>query len=239
MRRLVALTAIAATVAWIAARAADPAPAPIPHEPKIKVDIAGDTIRVDVDFLVDAPRDAVWTVLTDFERMPRFVSNLKESKVLDRTPERVHLLQKGVASFGPITFAFESEREILLAPPDKIHSKLLRGNLKRYHGDTLLHAQGQRTRIEFHSEAATDAFIPPYFGRRFVENETREQYVEIAAEVARRRSTGAPGGTAAVPGAPPVVPAVSGAVPPAAPTPAPAATDVNAGPVQPVPAPRP
>jgi ribosome-associated toxin RatA of RatAB toxin-antitoxin module len=214
MRPIAALTAIAAAAGLIAAWAADPASAP--HAPKVKVDIAGDTIRVDVDFLIDAPRETVWAVLTDFERMPRFVSNLKESRVLERTPGRVHLIQKGVASFGPITFSFESEREIQLAPPDRIHSRLLRGNLKRYHGDTILHAQGQATRLEFRSEAATDAFIPPYFGRRFVENETREQFVEIAAEIARLRHAAFAPAAGAAPTSPTASPTASPVASPAA-----------------------
>jgi uncharacterized membrane protein len=186
--RLLAGIALVAALGIIAPRARSTASEPpaAPHEPKVRVDISGDTIRVDVDFLVDAPIEQVWAVLTDFENMPKFISNLKESKVLERSSERALLLQKGVASFGPVTFSFEAEREIRLTPTDRVQSKLLRGNLKRYAGDTSLHARGRQTRIVFHSEAATDAFIPPYFGRRFVENETREQYLEIAAEIARR-----------------------------------------------------
>lgn len=205
--------AAACLLVLAAGRVAAMGPEPAPQEPQVKVEIAEGSIRVAVDFVIDAPLDAVWAVLTDFEHMPRFISNLRESRVLERTPDRVHVVQKGVASFGPITFAFESERAIRLHPKDRIQATLLRGNLKRYTGDTRLHADGPGTRIAFRSEAATDVFIPPYFGRRLIENETREQYLEIAAEIARRKTASPPAEPQPSAPKPPEAPRVDGSPP--------------------------
>ena len=49
---------------------------------EVKVQIAGENVIVDVTLAVPATRQEVWVVLTDFEHMADFVSNLKESKVV-------------------------------------------------------------------------------------------------------------------------------------------------------------
>ena len=46
----------------------------------VHVEMRGEVIRVDVDLIIAAPPKEVWEVLTDFERLPRFISNITSSK---------------------------------------------------------------------------------------------------------------------------------------------------------------
>ena len=153
----------------------------------VTVDIAGSRIHVEASVLFAAPQELVWKVITDFEHMPRFISNLVSSEVLERSEHRVLVVQKGKASFGPISFEFDSEREILLYPMEKSISKMLRGNVRSYTGTTLLRAEGTSTRLSFSSDTVTDAFLAPVISKRFIENESREQFTEFRAEVHKRQ----------------------------------------------------
>lgn len=160
---------------------------------KVRVDIAGEIIRVDVETAIAAPAMEVWTVLTDFERLPQFVSNLLSSKVLSRDGNVVRVSQSGKVSFGPFSFKFQSEREISLTPFVKIDSRMISGNMKHFRGVTHIDAIEGATRIRYQSEGIPDTVLPLSFGRSLVQSETREHYTEICKEVMRRRDVAAGG----------------------------------------------
>ena len=58
----------------------------------------GQHIAVDVDCPVDAPSSIVWEVLTDYDHMAQFISNLEYSGVEDRVDNTLRVHQKGKAS---------------------------------------------------------------------------------------------------------------------------------------------
>jgi len=97
----------------------------------VKVVKDGPNIAVDVDLPVDAPWPVVWDVLTDYDRMAEFISNVSVSAIVENDLEnvlRVH--QKGSASFGPFSLPFDNVREIELVPHREIRSRLVSGDFK-------------------------------------------------------------------------------------------------------------
>ena len=72
---------------------------------EVKVQIAGENVIVDVILAVPATRQEVWIVLTDFEHMADFVSNLKESKVVSISGDTLTIFQRGAATYGLISFS--------------------------------------------------------------------------------------------------------------------------------------
>jgi hypothetical protein len=101
------LALAAALVAWppVAARAAGDTSDIVVHARK-----NGATITVEVDCPVDAPRAVVWDVLTDYDHMAKFISNLQASTIRMRMGDRLQVHPKGQASRGPLTFPFEMAR---------------------------------------------------------------------------------------------------------------------------------
>lgn len=154
----------------------------------VRVDIQGEVVRVDVEATVAATPKEVWEVLTDFDRLPTFISNIVSSKVLSRSGNVVRVAQTGKTHFGPLTFEFQSERELTLVPYEKFDSLMLSGNMKRFRGTTRLEAAEGKTRIRYHSEAVPDTALPLGMGRSLIEAETREHYTEIRREVLRRKA---------------------------------------------------
>lgn len=152
----------------------------------VTVQVDGDTVHVDVAFAVKASPQEVWAVITDFEHMAQFISNLTSSQVLSRNGNVVIATQKGKASVGPLSFEFDSVRELRLTPFEEIRTRMVSGNMKSFESVTRLHADGSATRFDYHSVAVPGTWIPPVIGRNFIEAETREQFGEMRREILRR-----------------------------------------------------
>jgi carbon monoxide dehydrogenase subunit G len=159
---------------------------------EVKIRIDGKDVIVDLNLLVPATRQQVWAVLTDFEHMAGFISNLKECKVLNASGSSLKIFQRGSAQYGPVSFAFESTREIQLTPYEKIQSHLISGNMHKMEGITQLIDEGEQTRIRYHTDSIPGVWIPPLVGKVFIEHEVREQFQEIRDEIIKRNQSVSP-----------------------------------------------
>ena len=177
------LALAAALVAWPpdAARAAGDTSDIVVHARK-----DGATITVEVDCPVDAPRAVVWDVLTDYDHMAKFISNLEVSAVRMRMGDRLQVHQKGKASRGPLTFPFESVREIEFVPQTEIRSKMISGDTMPASFTTRIEAAGGRLHIVHTGTYTPSIWVPPVVGPALIEMETRKQYGEIRDEIVRR-----------------------------------------------------
>jgi carbon monoxide dehydrogenase subunit G len=153
----------------------------------IKVQVTGENVIVDLSLVVPASRQQVWAVLTDFDQMASFVSNLKESKVISNSGDKLKIFQRGSANYGPISFPFESTRDMKLTPLDKIESHMISGNMRKMEGTTQLVDEGGQTRIIYHTDTIPGVWIPPIAGKVFIKHETREQFQEMRNEILRRK----------------------------------------------------
>ena len=158
---------------------------------EVDVSVNDGTVIIDSKFRVAATPQEAWTVLTDFEHMADFISNLESSKVLGRSGNKVQIEQKGKAVHGLLSFSFETVRELQLTPFEKIHSRVLSGNLKKFDGVTNFSADAAGTWIVSHAESIPDAWIPPIIGPSFIEGEVREQLQEMRNEIMRRKQEAA------------------------------------------------
>ena len=179
-RWLVLLSALGLVCAYPPAGAEE-----FPLASQVRVD--GDRVWVEVSFTVPATRAQVWAVLTDFEHMTGFISNLEISKVVSHDGPVLRVYQKGNTHRGLFDFPFEVLREVHLMPLHRIESHLISGSMKRQEGVTELREEGGATRVDYHSDSIPGVWIPPIAGRSFIESQIRGQFQEIEAEILRRR----------------------------------------------------
>ena len=172
------------SVLFMAAALAEP---PQDTDIAVKVHIARDNVTVDVILAIPATRQEVWVVMTDYEHMADFVSNLKESKIVSVSEGTLKIFQRGSATFGPIKFPFESTREIRLIPFDEIRSRMISGNMRKMEGTTQLIDEGGKTRIIYHTDTIQETWIPSIIVKVFIENEIREQFRELRNEIMKRK----------------------------------------------------
>ncbi|MGA9396209.1 MAG: SRPBCC family protein [Azonexus sp.] len=155
-------------------------------------DIAILVQKIDDAFIVDASLDVpaklrnVWDVLTDFDHMPAFLSNLTSSSVVRREGNLLLVRQEGLARFGVFSFQFQSEREVRLEPMRRIFSKSLAGSYKRMESETSLTPTGQSVQVKYHAEIVPDSTLARMFGIPFMRHEVEEQFTFMLDEMKRR-----------------------------------------------------
>ena len=152
----------------------------------VEVNKNGDEITVRVDCPVKAPLPVVWDVLTDYDHMARFVTNLQESAVRSRDGDTLQVFQKGRASRGILSFSFENLREIQLIPYREIRSRLISGNLKSSEFTTSVVDNGNEIHIHNSGRFVPNVWVPPVIGPSIIAAETRKQFDELRTEILRR-----------------------------------------------------
>ena len=152
--------------------------------------MAGENIIIDLSFAVPATRQEVWDVLIDFDRMADFVSNLKESKVVSISEDTLTIFQRGAATYGPVSYPFESTREVRLIPYHNIRTHLISGNMHKMEGTTYLVDEGGQTRVIHRTDTIPKVWIPSAVGKVFIEHEMREQFNEMRNEIIKRKKAG-------------------------------------------------
>jgi hypothetical protein len=163
-------------------------PAAAQEDIGVRVEQNGPRIVVDVNFPVAATALDTWKVMTDYDHMAGFVSNLQLSRIISRDGNRLVIEQKGKAARGPFTFSFENVREIVLTPFREVRSRLISGNLEMSEFRTLVIDHGESSEIINHGEFIPKVWVPPVIGPAVIEAETRKQFQEFRAEILRRKA---------------------------------------------------
>lgn len=152
----------------------------------IQIRKEGPAVVVEVVCPVDAPGSIVWEVLTDYDHMAKFLSNLEYSSVEDTAGNMLRVHQKGKASRGPLTLTFDMVREVELAPQSEIRSRLISGDLKASDFVTRIVVTAEGVNIVHSGRYVPKMWVPPYIGPALIEAETRKQFGEIRTEILRR-----------------------------------------------------
>jgi hypothetical protein len=157
----------------------------------VEVRHVGEEVFVRVDCPVRAPHAIVWGVLTDYQNMAGFVTNLKVSELRARDGDILQVYQRGSAQRGLLSFTFENLREIHLVPQREIRSRLISGTLKSSEFTTRVVDDGNEVHILNSGRFVPEVWVPPIIGPAVIEAETRKQFEEIRTEILRRSALAA------------------------------------------------
>ena len=152
----------------------------------MRVERNGDAVVVDVDAQMPGTLRETWAVFTDYENMASFITDLTASRIVARKEHSLEVMQAGSTKVGFMTFGFQAVRAVDLLPMHEIRSSLVSGDFKAYTSTTSLSTAGSGTRVRHHGEYVPKSWLPPLVGPAVIERETKKQYQEFAAEIARR-----------------------------------------------------
>lgn len=158
----------------------------------VRVEKDGQRIAVDVDCPVDAPWAIVWEVLTDYDHMAQFISNLQYSGVEEGSDNVLRVRQQGQASRGPLTLRFDNVREVELVPRREIRSRMIRGDMKESNFVTRIMEVNDRIHIVNAGRYTPNVWVPPLIGPALIQAETQKQFGEIRTEILRRTAAARP-----------------------------------------------
>lgn len=80
-------------------------------------------IKVRNTVVINAPRDEVFSVASDFERWPEFMPSYKEVKIVERTEDKMVIERMGQVIGKPAFW----KSEVSLEPPKMIKAKQVKG----------------------------------------------------------------------------------------------------------------
>ena len=146
----------------------------------------GDSIRTEARVDLAVAPALVWAVLTEYERYPRFISSMRDSRIVSRNLGGLVVEQKGRFSF--LFFSQDIEARMLVSefPPNIIESSVLEGNFKVMNGRYELLQVGDNTRISFSGRLIPKFSLPPVFGKSIVRSVLLRNVNELIAEILRR-----------------------------------------------------
>ncbi len=130
----------------------------LPSEPIEQVieRLPGATRRLAAQLALPLDREAVWDVLTDYERLPEFIPNLERSSLVERRGDVVVLEQVGSQRFVGLRFTAAVRLQLQERREEGVLDfEMLAGDFRRFQGTwtVLAGASGVRVRYELTVQA--------------------------------------------------------------------------------------
>ncbi len=148
----------------------------------------GDRYRLAFEVVLDAERDRVWNIMTDYDRLPRVSKVIVESRVLEQHGDNRHRV--GVTFRACVLIFCKTMKKVVdiqARPRDDI---VVTGDPAlsdfRYSVEHWqVSVEGSNTRLLYTAEMIPDFFIPPLIGpwvvKHFLQNEIKTTAITVEA----------------------------------------------------------
>ena len=159
---------------------------------EVAVQKQGERIVIDVKASAAVDAACAWSVLTDYDHMHEFISNIKASSVTSRQGNAWEVDQTTEARIAFLSFKFHAVRAVELEPDRReIRAHLIKGDFKSYEYTTrLIDHGGSSVSMTHHGEYVPDRWVPPVIGPDVIRSATHKQYEELVGEMVKRHRTG-------------------------------------------------
>jgi ribosome-associated toxin RatA of RatAB toxin-antitoxin module len=161
-------------------------------------------VELHVQARVQARHAAIWSTLTDYDRLSQFVPCIRSSRVLERRGNIAVVEQKGRAQVLFFSYAVEVTVESLEGPPDTLGVRVLKGNLKQLEGAyRLTRVEGSPGEyiLSWSGVIEPDFSVPAFITVPLMRASFRDQFLAMVKEIERREAALAmPVQAAAAPG---------------------------------------
>src|SRR5688500_17898624 len=137
---------------------------------------------------IDAPPQACFDALTDFERLPEWQGAVREVRVLERDEEGRGTVVEYVvdAKFKTVRYRLRQTYD----PPHRLDSEYLGGDFRDFSGGWRLHPRddGERTHAELDLRIDPGRFVPGPLRNAIADAVMRRALRDLKAHVERRRA---------------------------------------------------
>lgn len=158
--------------------------------PAVTVDERDGLYRVAATFSVPQPPPLALATLTDYDGIPRFMPEVRTSRVIERTAQRVIVEQEAVARF----LLFSKRVHLVLEVEHDQHGLRFRDrsgkSFASYEGSWTLSERDGGTAIAYALAARPSFDVPEFLLKRLMRRDAAEMIARLSAEIgARGRST--------------------------------------------------
>jgi len=151
----------------------------------------GRELQLHMRVVLDAPRELVWATITDYEQVAQWVPGMTRSDILERRPNGATVAQSGRAQV--LFFGVSVDVVVMVDefPPDRIHVRLLRGDLRQLEGEYRLTPiegpNGRRLQLlEWQGRVEPASRLPGFLTRPVMRETLRRQFEGLVSEIERR-----------------------------------------------------
>ena len=139
--------------------------------------------HVTIEALLDAPRDAVFAVLTDYARWADVNDMIEESVVLEGATPAEQLVAEGCALGFCKTFT--QVQWMRASDGRRIDAEIVpeRSDMRSGWAKTELSDAGGRTRFRYEMSLEPDFWVPPLIGPWIIQRKLRAESIQTAAAV--------------------------------------------------------
>ena len=146
----------------------------------------GDVIDIHASALLEADGATAWRVLTDYDRYPAFIPDLRTSHVVARRAATVTVEQSGDAVLWLFRLPLAITFEIQESAPDQLHSRAVAGTLRALTSSYALTPETAGTRLDYVGHATPGFGLLGPFERTAVERNVARQFQALADEIERQ-----------------------------------------------------
>ena len=155
-------------------------------EPRIDVVEQDGVYRVGASFAVAHSAPDVMRVLTDYERIPKFMPDVQSSQVLDRSGTTTRVEQTAVSKF----MMFSKRVHLLLEVSEEAGTlrfrDICRKSFVEYEGAWVVEPQGAHARIEYRLTARPSFDVPAFVLKKLFKRDALTMVGRLRQEIADR-----------------------------------------------------
>jgi len=143
--------------------------------------------RLEGRFRVEASRQAVWDVLTDYSHMTQFVPSLRRSEVVERRPHGVLLKQEALGQVWMFSRKIHVLLEVTEEPLSEISFEdVSHQDFEYYKGTWQITDAGKNQEIVYHLETKRTFAAPNFLAEGALKENARNLLAEVRTEILRR-----------------------------------------------------
>jgi carbon monoxide dehydrogenase subunit G len=142
------------------------------------------TVNASVRMQVDAR--IAWEVLSDYDGLARFIPDMKSSRVVSRSGDRVLVEQKGEFGFFFYKQPVDVTLEVLEQPRRRIVARRIAGNIRDLETRYDLEASDAGVRLDYTGRFIPEFSLPPLIGMPIVRRIVERRFRAMVEEIVRR-----------------------------------------------------
>ena len=158
------------------------------NAPEISVSDAAGVFRVTAVFTVPAPPAAVAAVLTDYERIPEFMPDVKTSQVLERSGAGLVVEQEAAAKFLMFTKRIHLVLDVSEDRGTITFRDRCRKSFAQYEGAWRL-SGGETTTVVYELSAKPAFDVPAFVIKRLLKRDAAAMIERLQTEIVSRAAT--------------------------------------------------
>lgn len=143
-------------------------------------------------FVIAAPTAIVWSVLTDYDSIARFVTSMRSSHVVGRSSDTLFVDQQAVGRLLLFSHRLHTSLRIEEEPPTRIRFvDLLGRDFRSYRGEWRIEPGASGATVIYRLEADPSFPIPDFVARGLFRSTARELLSQVRTEIERRAALAA------------------------------------------------